>query len=94
MTDNKRVHIIVEGRVQGVYFRACTRDAAINLGLSGWVRNRTDGSVEALIEGERTAVEKMEQWFHMGSPHSLVKMVHATEETPVGDNTSFEINYY
>ena len=94
MADNKRVHIIVEGRVQGVYFRAYTRDAAVNLGLSGWVRNRTDGSVEALIEGERTAVEKMEQWFHMGSPHSLVKTVHATEETPIGDNTSFEINYY
>ncbi len=93
MTDNKRVHIIVEGRVQGVFFRVFTRDAAVNLGLSGWVKNRPDGSVEALIEGERTAVEKMEQWFHRGSPHSLVKMVHTTEEPTVGDNTSFEIHY-
>ena len=94
MADNKRVHVIVEGRVQGVYFRAYTKDTAVKLGLSGWVRNRPNGSVEALIEGERTAVEKMLQWFHKGSPHSLVETVHATEEPPVGDNATFEIQYY
>ena len=63
MTDTRRVHVIIEGRVQGVFFRAYTRDEAAKLGLSGWVRNRPDGSVEALIEGEKTAVEKMLQWF-------------------------------
>ena len=94
MTDNKRVHVIVAGRVQGVFFRAYTRDAAVKLGLSGWVRNRPDGSVEALIEGEKTAVDKMVQWLYKGSPHSLVETVLATEEQPVGDTDTFEIHYY
>jgi acylphosphatase len=93
MTGNKRVHVIVEGRVQGVFFRAYTRDEAVKLGLSGWVRNRTDGSVEVLIEGEKIAVEKMEQWLHEGSPHSLVKTIHTTEEPPTGITTAFEIHY-
>ena len=94
MTDIKRIHVIVEGRVQGVFFRAYTRDEAVGLGLSGWVKNRPDGSVEALVEGQKSAVEKMEQWFHRGSPHSNVTGVHVTEETPVGDNSTFEIHYY
>lgn len=94
MADAKRVHVIVEGRVQGVFFRAYTRDEAVRLGLSGWVRNRPDGSVEALIEGARNAVEKMLQWFHQGSPNSIVAKVHITEEPPVGDSNTFEIHYY
>jgi acylphosphatase len=94
MSDARRVHVIVEGRVQGVFFRAYTRDEAVKLGLAGWVRNQPDGSVEALIEGEKTAIDKMLQWFNEGSPHSLVKAVHATEEPPVDDNTTFEIHYY
>ena len=94
MTGNKRLRIIVEGRVQGVYFRSFTRDQAVKLGLTGWVRNRPDGSVEALVEGDKASVEQMEQWFYQGSPHSRVDMVHTTEEPPVGDNTSFEIQYY
>ena len=94
MTDDKRIHVIVEGRVQGVYFRAYTKDTAVKLGLSGWVRNRPDGSVESLIEGKKTAVEKMLQWLHKGPPHSLVETVHATEEPPVGDNQIFKIQYY
>ena len=66
MTGNKRLHIIVEGRVQGVYFRAFTRDQAVKLDLTGWVRNRPDGSVEALVEGDKASVEQMEQWFYQG----------------------------
>ena len=94
MTEVKRVHVIVEGRVQGVFFRAYTRDAAVNLGLAGWVRNRSNGSVEAVVEGEKTAVDKMLHWFYQGSPHAIVKKVHATEEPPVGDSNTFEIHYY
>jgi len=94
MPDIKRVHVIIEGRVQGVFFRAFTRDEAVGLGLSGWVRNRPSGSVEAVIEGEKTAVEKMLQWFQKGSPNSLVEKVHATEEPPIGNSTAFEIHYY
>ena len=94
MIEAKRVHVIVEGRVQGVFFRAFTRDEAFRLGLSGWVRNRPDGSVEALVEGEKSAVDKMVQWFHLGSPHSIVEKVHLNEESPVGDFGTFEIHYY
>ena len=92
--DTKRVHVIVEGRVQGVFFRAFTRDEAVRLGLSGWVRNRPNDSVEAVVEGEKSAVGKMLQWFHEGSPHSIVEKVHLAEESPVGDSSTFEIHYY
>ena len=94
MIDAKRVHVIVEGRVQGVFFRACTRDEAVRLGLSGWVRNRPNGSVEVLVEGEKGAVNKMVQWFQQGSPHSIVEKVHLSEESPLGDFGTFEIHYY
>jgi len=94
MQDAMRVHVIVEGRVQGVFFRAYTKDEAVRLGLAGWVRNRPDGSVEALVEGKRTAVEKMLQWFRRGSPHAMVEKVHTEEEPPVGDAATFEIHYY
>jgi acylphosphatase len=94
MINAKRVHVIVEGRVQGVFFRAFTRDEAVRLGLSGWVRNRPNGAVEALVEGEKTAVDKMVQWFHQGSPHSIVEKVHAIEESPLGNSAIFEIHYY
>ena len=94
MSNTRRVHVIVEGRVQGVYFRAYTRDEALNLGLTGWVKNRRDGSVEALIEGDKAAVEKMLSWFYKGSPYSNVEKVIVTEESPVGDSADFEIHYY
>lgn len=93
MTQTKRFHVIVEGRVQGVFFRAYTREEAVRSGLCGWVRNRPDGSVEALIEGEKTAAEKMVQWFYRGSPGSIVENVQATAESPVGDFDTFEILY-
>jgi acylphosphatase len=92
--NTKRVHIIVEGRVQGVFFRAFTRDEAIRLGLSGWVRNRPNGTVEAVVEGEESVVENMLQWFHQGSPHAIVEKVHLAEEPPLGDFNTFEIHYY
>lgn len=90
----KRVHVIVEGRVQGVFFRAHTRDEAKKLVLCGWVRNRADGSVEALVEGDETEVNLMLNWFKIGSPGSRVERVRITEEEPVGDNRNFEIHYY
>jgi acylphosphatase len=93
MTDAKRVHVIVTGRVQGVFFRAFTRDEAVRLGLSGWVRNRADGSVEAIIEGGKTAVGEMLQWFYQGSPNSIVENVNTIDISPLGDSSTFEIHY-
>ena len=91
--DERCVQVIVSGRVQGVYFRAFTREEAENLGLSGWVRNRADGSGEALIQGETGAVEQMLPWFWTGSPHSLVSEVRAREESVQDELVSFEIRY-
>ncbi|MCF6291279.1 MAG: acylphosphatase [Desulfobacterales bacterium] len=87
------VQVIVSGRVQGVYFRAFTREEAESLGLSGWVRNRADGTVEALIQGEPQAVERMLAWFHTGSPHSQVDGVRVTEKEVRDERVSFEIRY-
>ena len=75
----KTIHAIVQGRVQGVYFRDSTRREAERLGLGGWVRNLPDGSVEALIAGDSAGVEEMVQWLHTGSPMAVVTSVTTTE---------------
>lgn len=61
-------HYIIRGRVQGVFFRDSTRRRARELGVGGWVRNRPDGSVEAVVQGDPRAVEALEQWFRDGGP--------------------------
>jgi acylphosphatase len=73
----KRVHIT--GRVQGVSFRAWTCERARELGISGWVRNRSDGSVEGLVSGSSEAVETLIAALHEGPPAAEVKDVRATE---------------
>lgn len=90
----KRVHIIIEGRVQGVFFRDYTRTQARQLGLTGWVRNRPEGTVEAIVEGDASEVDWMINWFNQGSPMSKVTGVQVTEEEPVGENDSFEVHYF
>jgi acylphosphatase len=91
----KRVHVIVEGRVQGVFFRAYTKDEADRLGLAGWVRNRRDGSVETLIEGEAAAVDRMIGWLREGSPMANVVRVQVTEQEAMGElHGGFAIRYY
>ncbi len=72
-------HVHITGRVQGVSFRAWTRERAKQLGVSGWVRNRSDGSVEALISGESEAVETLLAALHKGPPAAEVKDVLDTE---------------
>jgi acylphosphatase len=68
----------ISGRVQGVFYRVFTRDEALALGLTGWVRNLPDGRVEALFEGSRDAVERMLVWCRRGSPASRVLDVRIT----------------
>lgn len=89
----KRVHVLVEGLVQGVFFRACTRDEAKRLGLSGWVRNKPDGSVEAEIEGDEKDVDLMLAWFHKGSPHSRVLKVTGTPCALLNSVADFVVRY-
>lgn len=88
----RRVHVIVRGRVQGVYFRDYTRREAQALGINGWVRNQPDRSVEAVIEGEAGSVESMLAWLHRGSPRSTVTAVETVEEEARGEK-GFVIRY-
>ncbi len=73
--DMVRVHLRVEGRVQGVFFRASTMEQAIRLGLKGWVRNCPDGSVEAVAEGEKEKLNELVRWCHHGPPGGRVENV-------------------
>ena len=69
----------VEGRVQGVGFRMFVRERAEALGLSGWVRNRKDGSVEACVCGPETAIERIVAWAHKGPPAARVSSVSVSD---------------
>jgi acylphosphatase len=91
MAENVRAHVIVTGRVQGVAFRADARWAAGRVGVTGWVRNRADGSVEAVVEGERAAVERMLAWFQQGSALARVEDVVVRWEAYRGEFPDFRI---
>ena len=73
--SKSRVHIKIQGRVQGVFFRASTLDKAKELGLKGWVRNNPDGSVEVVAEGFKEKIEKLIAWSHDGPRHAVVNDV-------------------
>ncbi len=77
-------HIVVRGRVQGVFFRQSAQDTAGDLGVAGWVRNRDDGSVEMVVEGEDDAVERMISWANEGPSHAQVTDVDVTDTEPQG----------
>lgn len=80
-----RVHVFVEGRVQGVAFRYYTWHEAQRLGIQGWVRNLPDGRVEAVYEGSRAAVEEMLAWTRHGPPAARVTGISIYDEEPVGE---------
>jgi len=81
----RRVHVSIEGRVQGVFFRARCVDRARELGLAGWVRNALDGRVEAEFEGASEAVEQMVAWCREGPPHAHVDRVDVREDPLTGE---------
>jgi acylphosphatase len=89
----RRVRVRIRGMVQGVCFRAFTRDAAIAEGVAGWVRNLRDGSVEAVFEGDAVKVERMVAWCHKGSPYGFVDSVEVKEEACEGALDRFGITY-
>jgi acylphosphatase len=92
MEDNVRAHIFVSGRVQGVNFRAATRDQARQAGLHGWVRNLDDGRVEAVFEGSRAAVHRLVSWCHSGPISARVEQVELFWEEPIGEDV-FSISW-
>ncbi len=93
MAEKISVHAIISGRVQGVCFRLETQRAAEKYGVSGWVRNRRDGTVEALFEGDKDQVSSILEWCKKGSPASQVKNVDMSGETYSGEFTDFRITY-
>ncbi len=80
----------VRGNVQGVFFRDSTRDQAEQHRVNGWVRNQSDGSVEAVLEGPRDAVEQILRWLREGPSRADVDDVEVSEEEPEG-LSSFEV---
>jgi acylphosphatase len=79
-----RMHVFVTGTVQGVAYRASTREAARERGVNGWVRNLDDGRVEAVFEGDEETVEAMVEWCETGSSAAQVESVRTEREDPEG----------
>ena len=88
-----RRRVLISGIVQGVFFRAYTRDAARHAGVSGWVRNLPDGRVEAAFEGLADSVQEVIDWCWRGSPGSRVDNVQIIEENPKGESEDFAITH-
>jgi acylphosphatase len=88
-----RLHVYVSGRVQGVFFRASTREAAIRFDLKGWVRNLRDGRVEAVFEGTEDDAKRMLAWCQHGPPGALINRVEETWEEATGEFTGFQVRY-
>jgi len=82
--DSQTLHARITGRVQGVWYRGWTVETARSLGLAGWVRNRLDGSVEALFHGPATQVQAMITACHQGPPSAEVEAVVTTPAAPPG----------
>ncbi|MFL6736788.1 MAG: acylphosphatase [Sphingomonas sp.] len=85
-------HLSIRGRVQGVFFRAWSREQAEELGVSGWIRNRPDGHVEAHVEGDRAAVEQIIERLRKGPPAAEVDDLR-TWDADVFDFTGFEVRH-
>ena len=67
-----RVHVVISGKVQGVWFRASTKQKADELGVTGWVKNTADGNVEAVFEAEKAVIDEMIAWCWVGPPRANV----------------------
>ncbi len=93
MENKARAHVIISGRVQGVFFRMETKRAAANFGVFGWVKNQPDGTVEAVFEGDRDRVDAIVEWCREGPPHADVAEVTVNREDYTGEFKGFDINY-
>lgn len=89
----KRCHLVISGRVQGVGYRYSTAREAARLAVSGWVRNRSDGCVEALVEGEEHAVDALVAWCRQGPMGAVVTDVEVEVLSGKAECSSFSIRY-
>lgn len=92
-SESARLHAIVQGIVQGVNFRYYTSRRAAELGLTGWVRNRPDGTVEVIAEGPKPALDALLRWLYTGPPSADVEHVTADWQVATGEFTDFRIRY-
>ncbi|MBN1677429.1 MAG: acylphosphatase [Candidatus Thermoplasmatota archaeon] len=86
-----RAHVVFEGLVQGVFFRANTKRCADSLGLTGWVRNRFDGSVEAVFEGDEDEVHQAIEWCATKQPYARVSKKTVETSPATGEFESFSV---
>lgn len=93
MSQKARVHIFVSGRVQGVFFRQNTQKKAQELGITGWVKNLSDGRVEAIFEGGKDKIENLIKRTKRGSMFSRVDGIHVAWEEYQGEFNDFVIKY-
>ena len=93
MKNKTEVKVTISGRVQGVFYRASTRDKADELGVTGYVKNLANGDVEAVFRADPETVEQMIQWCYKGSPASAVQSVITQKSEPPEAFHSFEIRY-
>ncbi len=91
--EQQRLHAVVHGRVQGVNFRYYTIQEASRLGLTGWVCNRRDGTVEVVAEGPRDRLERLERFLHQGPPSARVTQVESSWEPANGEFDTFRVRY-
>lgn len=91
-SDHERVHAVIRGQVQGVYYRSSASEQARVLGVSGWVRNLRGGEVELVAEGPRPVLEKLLEWCRLGPPAAQVEAVDATWSAATGEWPDFKIS--
>jgi len=91
--DRKRVRVTISGMVQGVFFRAKTRNEAIRNNVTGWVKNLPDGRVEAVLEGRPVDVDRVVGWCRIGPIQEEVKGVESVEEPYTGAFADFTIRH-
>lgn len=92
-TERERIRVMIRGRVQGVFFRAATREEAARLNVTGWVRNLPDGGVEVLAEGDPRPLKDLIAWCRQGPTYARVTHVEIFEEPYTGEFDSFQTRY-
>ena len=93
MTNEARARAVISGRVQGVFFRLETKQAAQRYGVFGWVKNQMDGTVAAVFEGPKENVDFILEWCKQGPPHANVEHVKVEWEGYKSEFDRFEITY-
>jgi acylphosphatase len=92
--EHQQMHAIVRGRVQGVSFRYFTLQTALRLGVTGWVRNNPDGTVEVIAQGDQKTLQKLANFLHNGSPSAEVEDIYIDWQDASNSYDRFRIEYH